>query len=134
MFRLILSAIIGAVIGKERKRHTDSGGGSRTMAIICMSSCFTAIISIEMVKSGYTFDFSRLIAYLFPAIGFIGMAMVNKTKKGVDGLTTASTLLVLLPIGFSIGLGYFLYGIITGLITYLILESKYWKKQEITNG
>jgi len=134
MFRLILSATIGAVIGKERKKHDKSGGGSRTMAIICMASCFIAVLSIEMSKCGYKFDFVRLMSYLLPAIGFIGMAMVNKTKTGVDGLTTASTLLVLLPIGFAIGLGYFFYGIITGLIVYIILESKYWKKQEITNG
>ena len=55
--------------------------------------------------------------------------IVNKTKTGVDGLTTSSTLLVLLPIGFAIGLGYFFYDIITGLIVYIILESKYWKNQ-----
>lgn len=129
MFRLILSATIGSLIGKERQRHNDSGGGSRTMAIICIASCFIAILSLEMVKSGYKFDFVRIFSYMLPAIGFIGMAMVNKTKTGVDGLTTASTLLVLLPIGFAIGLGYFFYGIITGIIVYIILESKYWKNQ-----
>lgn len=125
MFRLILATIIGWIIGRERKVHSGSGGGSRTMALICLSACFLAILSQEMLTSGYSFDFSRLFAYLLPAIGFIGMSIVNRRDDKIDGLTTSATLLVLLPIGFTIGLGYYFYGIITSIIVYFILESKY---------
>lgn len=125
MLRLLLATAIGWVIGRERKIHAGSGGGSRTMALICLSSCFLAVFSKELLLSGYTFDFSRLMAYLLPAIGFLGMSIVNRHDEKIDGLTTSATLLVLLPIGFAIGIGYYFYGIITSIIVYFILESKY---------
>lgn len=125
MFRLILAIIIGYILGWERKKH-DKAGGSRTMALICFSACFLAILSQELY-SYYQFDFVRLISYLLPALGFLGMGIIHKTKKSVDGLTTSATLLALLPIGYAIGLSYFYYGIIGAGLIWLILESKYWK-------
>ena len=97
------------------------------MALICLSSCFLAILSIDLTTR-YKFDFVRLMSYALPAIGFIGMGVIKDTKRGVDGLTTAATLLVLLPIGFAIGLNYYFYAIITTFIVYIILESKYYKR------
>ena len=121
--KLCLAAIIGLVIGRERKRN-DKPIGARTFAIICLSSCLLAIISLELSNRGYIFDFVRLISYSLPAIGFLGMGLIHKTSEGVEGLTTASTLFILLPIGFSIGFGLFLYGIISSILLYLLLESK----------
>lgn len=117
--------MIGWILGKERKKH-DKAGGSRTMAIVCLGATLLAILSIELI-SIYSFDFVRFMAYLLPAVGFIGMGVIHKTKSSIDGLTTSATLLVLLPIGFTIGLGYFKYGIFTAILTWLILESKYLK-------
>jgi len=54
MFRLIIAAIIGYTLGKERKTH-DKSGGSRTMALICMGSCLVAILSLEM-STVFNFD------------------------------------------------------------------------------
>ena len=123
VWKLSLAIGIGLIIGKERKRHARAGG-SRTMALISLCSSFLAILSTEIHKV-YPFDFVRLMAYLLPAIGFIGMGVISKTKNNVDGLTTSATLLILLPIGFAIGLGYYIYGSITAFFTWLILESKY---------
>jgi len=129
MFRLILSAIVGYILGHERKRH-DKSGGSRTMALICMTATLLAIISQDL-NCAYTFDFVRLMSYLLPAVGFIGMGIIHRTKNSVDGLTTSATLLILLPIGFAIGLNYYFYAIATSIITYLILERKYYEKRRI---
>jgi len=124
MFRLILSAIIGYIMGHERKKH-DKSGGSRTMALISLTATFLSILSHELYNA-YSFDFVRLMSYLLPAVGFIGMGIIHRTKNSVDGLTTSATLLMLLPIGFAIGLSYYFYAIIASIITYLILESKYY--------
>ena len=128
MFRLIISTLIGYLLGLERKKHSKSGG-SRTMALICLGACFLAVISKELYLQ-YTFDFVRLMSYALPAVGFIGMGIITEKKKGVDGLTTSATLLVLLPIGFAIGLGYFYYGIFTSILTYAVLESKYFLQRK----
>ena len=126
MFRLILSIIIGYCLGLERKKH-DKSGGSRTMALISFTACFLAVLSKELYPH-YTFDFVRLMSYLLPALGFLGMGIIHKTTKSVDGLTTSATLLALLPIGFALGLGYFFYGITGSFFIWVILESKYWRK------
>lgn len=127
VWKLILSIIIGYLLGRERKKH-DKSAGSRTMSLICLCATFLAILSLK-IHEQYSFDFVRLMSYLLPAIGFIGMGTITKTKNNVDGLTTSATLLVLLPIGFAIGLGYCLYAIITSFLTWLILESKYLRRK-----
>jgi len=128
MFRMILATIIGYVLGLERKRH-DKSGGSRTMALISLGACLLAILSLELYND-YSFDFVRLMSYSLPAIGFLGVGIINEKKKGVDGLTTSATLITLLPIGFMIGLGFYYYSIASSILVYLILESKYWKYKE----
>ena len=125
MIRLILAIIVGYCLGWERKKH-DKSGGSRTMALICFTACFLAVLSKELYPY-YSFDFVRLMAYLLPALGFLGMGIIHKTNKNVDGLTTSATLLALLPIGFALGLGYFFYSIIGSILIWVILESKYWR-------
>ena len=127
VLKLALATGIGLVIGKERKNQ-DKSGGSRTMAMISLGACLLSIISLKLYDLKYTFDFIRLIAYNLPAIGFIGMGIIHKTKNGVDGLTTAATLMVLATVGFCIGLGFYFCGILTSILIYILLESKYWKK------
>lgn len=131
MFRLILSAIIGWVLGKERKKH-DKGGGSRTLAIVSLSCCLIAILSIQIanVINPVTHNFTRMMAYCIVGIGFLGSSVIIQTKRKVEGITTASLIWASVPISFCIGLGFYFYGITTTFLIYCILESKYinWNK------
>lgn len=128
MFRIILSIIIGFVLGRERKKH-DKSGGSRTLAIVCMTACLIAILTQKIcLLNPVIHNFSRLMSYGIAGIGFVGSGIIMQNKKGVDGLTTASSLFAMMPIGYFIGLGFIFYGIISSIFMYLILESKYWKK------
>jgi len=127
IFKVTLSIAIGYILGRERKVHDKSAGGSRTMAMVSLGACLLSVISLKLYNLNYTFDFIRLISYSLPAIGFIGMGIIHKTKNGVDGLTTASTLMVLVAIGFCVGLGFYYYGILTAILVYTLLASKYWK-------
>jgi putative Mg2+ transporter-C (MgtC) family protein len=136
VFRLILSIIIGYILGSERKKQ-DKAGGSRTMALISASSCLLAILSLELVKAGFIFDFVRMFSYTMAGIGFLGSAVISHKGKTVEGITTAGLIWVSVPISFCIGLGYYFYGITTAILVYLILESKYWKfknKRSTKNG
>lgn len=123
--KLLVSVLIGLSIGRERKKHEKSGG-SRTMAIMCLSACVLAVMSQELVKI-YDFDFARLMQGALQGISFIGMGLIWKNKDGVEGLTTASTLFGVVILGFLIGLDFWLLGISTAVLILLILESKYWK-------
>lgn len=127
MFRLILATIIGYVLGKERKKN-DKSGGSRTMGIICMSSCLISIISLELNRMNYDdFNISRLMSYGIASIGFVGSGIIIQTKGQVEGLTSASVLFGLVPIGYCIGLNLYGLGIGSAILLYILLESKYFK-------
>ena len=128
ILRLCISVGIGWILGKERKRHDKDVGGSRTLAIISLTSCLIAVLSLEILNNinPTTFNFSRLMAYCIVGIGFLGSAVITHTKKGIDGITTASLIWASVPINFTIGLGFYFYGILSAILVYLILESKYW--------
>lgn len=65
------------------------------------------------------------MSYGITGISFIGAGVIWKTAKGVEGLTTAATLLVFLPINYFIGLGFYFIGLTSALFAYLLLVSKY---------
>ena len=130
-FKILLSIGCGFCLGKERKKH-DKSAGSRTMSLVCMSACLVAILSIELYNT-YNTDFMRLMAYLIAGISFIGNGVIVKKKNQVDGLTTSSSLLIAVILGFLVGLGYYLIFFISSLFVYCILESKYWFKNERLN-
>ena len=124
--KLLVASFIGLCVGRERKKHEKSGG-SRTMAIMCLSACLVAIMSQELHCSVYNFDFARLMQGALQGISFIGMGLIWKNKDGVEGLTTASTLFGVVILGFLIGLDYWMIGISSAVLILMILESKYWK-------
>jgi len=125
MLRLIIAAIVGYTLGKERKNH-DKSGGSRTMALICMGSCLVAILSLEM-STVFNFDIMRLLQGAIQGVGFIGMGLIFKQKGQVEGLTTASVLFFVVILGFCVGFNYFFYSFLGTIIALCVLESKYWR-------
>lgn len=129
MFRLILSVIIGYFIGRERHKQHQIGG-SRTMAIVSLASCLMAILCLELTKTDFRFDFVRILSYGIASIGFLGSGMIIQSNKKIEGITSAGTLWAIVPINFCIGLGYFFYGIISAIFVYILLESKYWRKND----
>ena len=131
MFRLILAIITGYLLGYERKKK-DKSGGSRTMSLICTSACLVAIVSLD-ISSRHTLNLFRLMQGFIQGVGFIGMGLIFKNKGHVEGLTTASCLLMNVVIGFLYGLGYFLYAMTSAVFSLIILESKYWKSRRRNN-
>jgi putative Mg2+ transporter-C (MgtC) family protein len=134
MFRILLSITIGWALGLERKKN-DKSGGSRTMAIVSLSACLMAILSLEILSLDVRFDFVRIMSYGVASIGFLGSGLIMKSHGKIEGITTASTLWCLVPLNFMIGLGYFFYGITSAVFLYFLLESKYWfiKKRKRRN-
>jgi putative Mg2+ transporter-C (MgtC) family protein len=125
IIKLPIAILIGYLLGKERKNR-DKSAGSRTMALVCFGSCLITIISLELNSLNYSFDFVRLMSYALPAISFIGAGVIQKQKNTIDGITTSAMLFAVVPLGFTIGLGYLSYSVIGALLIYLTLESKYW--------
>ncbi|MEM5871773.1 MAG: MgtC/SapB family protein [Candidatus Aenigmatarchaeota archaeon] len=118
IFKLILAAGLGLLLGYEREVHKRPAG-LRTHSLVCMGSTLFTMLSISF--TGDYVDASRIAAGVVTGIGFIGGGMIYKSEDRVIGLTTAAELWVLGAIGIAIGVGYYLVAITTTLIVLFIL-------------
>lgn len=126
IIKIFLSAIVGWFVGRERKKR-DKSGGSRTMAIVCMASCLIALMALELKDlASINYDIGRLPSYAIASIGFLGSGICVQNKGNVEGLTTASCLWAVVPLGLCIGFGFYTMGLFSAGLIYLILESKFW--------
>lgn len=118
--RLLLAALLGAVIGFEREMRQKSAG-LRTNTLIAVGSALFTLMSIEM-SEGRNADATRIAAQIVTGIGFLGAGAIMRTDSGVQGLTTAATVWVNAAVGVAAGGGrYKLALIATGVSLSVLL-------------
>jgi len=121
--KIILAAILGSIIGLERKKK-HYGIGIRTTSLIVISATTFTIAGLSIFDAT---NISRIVQGLAAGVGFIGAAIIWRQQKDhqwVGGLTTAVTIWFLTALGITIGLGLFLEAIILTLIVVVILFLK----------
>lgn len=126
ILRLILSAILGGLIGMERE-ISNRPAGLRTHILVTIGSSLIMLVSIDgfyiLGKGVLSGDPARLAAQVVSGIGFIGAGTIMRTGNNIMGLTTAASLWVSAGIGLAIGAGYYLGAIVTAAIVLLTLMS-----------
>lgn len=125
IIRLILSALIGAMIGVERE-FINRPAGLRTHVLVTLGSALFMMISIDgyaKLPEGIMGDPYRIAAQVVSGIGFLGAGTIIKTGTDIKGLTTAASLWVSAGIGLAIGTGYYLGAILTVVIVMITLIS-----------
>ena len=102
--RLLLAAVLGAVIGIEREIH-DHPAGIRTHLLVALGSALFTVLSIVGFSStsGVAVDPSRVAAQIVTGIGFLGAGAILKYGPTVRGLTTAASLWAAAGIGMAAG-------------------------------
>ena len=123
ILKITLGFILAGIIGLERSSW-NKPAGFRTHSLVGMSSVLIMLCGEYMSKE-YNIDPSRIPAQLLSGIGFIGAGTILRDGFNVKGLTTAAGLLAVTCIGLSIGAGFYLGGIFTTLIAYLVLSYSY---------
>jgi len=123
ILKLILGFLLAGVIGLERSSWSKPAG-FRTHALVGISAVLIMLCG-EYLSQRYDMDPSRIPAQLLSGIGFIGAGTILRDGFNVKGLTTAAGLLAVTCIGLSIGAGFYLGGIITTFIVYIILSYSY---------
>lgn len=115
IFRLMLAALLGGMIGLERQlRHKPAG--LRTNLFICFGAAMYTVLSSEL-SGKFGGDHTRVAAQIIPGIGFIGAGSILHARGSVVGLTTAATLFVVASVGMAAGGGLYVTAIFaTGLI------------------
>lgn len=123
LYRLVLSMMLGAVIGYERKRKGQTAG-VRTFSLIAMGATLAMLLSIYVpqeylgLKNG---DPGRIAAQVISGIGFLGAGAIIQMKGSVRGLTTAAGIWMVAIIGMAVGVGMYWLGILASALILFIL-------------
>lgn len=118
---LLLTAGLTSVIGFEREYHGHAAG-LRTHLLVGLGSALVMIISVYGFSSAFSNrDPARLAAQVVSGIGFLGAGTIVQTGIDVKGLTTASTLWLVMAIGLAAGSGNFVIALIATLVSFFFL-------------
>ncbi len=123
--RLVLSCVLGGIIGYERQSRRKSAG-LRTNVLVCLGACLIMVLSQAMYQQveGLTnADPARLAAQVVSGIGFLGAGAIMKEGLTVTGLTTAACLWVVAGVGLAVGGGFYSGALITTALVFVTLGS-----------
>ena len=106
--RLMVSIVIGSLIGIEREKH-GRAAGIRTHLLVCLGSALTSLMSIFISEMlGASGDVFRISAQVISGIGFLGAGMIIlKGDNVITGLTTAAGVWATAIIGIAVGYGFY---------------------------
>ena len=110
--RLLLSAVLGAIIGLERELH-DHPAGMRTHLLVSLGSASFTVLSVAAFGQG---DPGRVAAQIVSGIGFLGAGAILKEGATVRGLTTAASLWAAASVGMAAGVGSWTVAIVVTII------------------
>ncbi len=105
--RIVISAILGAMIGWER-RQADRPAGIRTMSVVSLGACLFSICgTFAFIDGPMGWDASRISAAIPSGVGFLGAGIIWKqtdketNSQSVHGLTTAASLWLSAAVGIA---------------------------------
>lgn len=112
--RLLLSFLVGMLIGLEREANNQPAG-LRTHILISIGATVAMLISIYIPQNFTEFvgDPGRIAAQVVTGIGFLGAGAILKFGTDVKGLTTAASIWAMAAIGLAIGAGMYMIGLIS---------------------
>lgn len=123
ILRMLLSLILGAIVGLERMIKGQTAG-MRTFALIAMGATLAMLVSIYIpqeylgLKNG---DPGRIAAQVVSGVGFLGAGAIIQMKGSVRGLTTAAGIWITAMLGLAVGAGMYLIPCIATVLIMFVL-------------
>lgn len=121
--RLLLSTILGGLLGWERERRRQNAG-LRTHMVISVGSCLLMLISIYIPQTFSEYpnvDPGRIAAQVVSGIGFLGAGAIFRLGGNTHGLTTAATIWAVAAVGLSVGVGMYEAAVLVSLLLLFVL-------------
>lgn len=119
LLRLATAALIGGIIGYERRIHHKAIGVAGMM-LVAIGSCSYMLLA-KHLSSTDPAAISRSIQGLLSGIGFLGGAVIFKGGADVRGIKTAAAIWITGAIGMAMATWFHWLGVIVGLATVTIL-------------
>jgi len=104
LYRLLLSLVLGSVIGFERF-FVRKPAGLRTITLVCVGSAAMMLLGERMHEQSAIVDPSRIAQGVTTGIGFLGAGTILRRRNDVVGLTTAATIWMASAGGMAAGVG-----------------------------
>ena len=126
IMKIIISVLLGGLIGLERE-ITGHPAGFRTNMLICLGSTlfilvpFLVISEIDSSVNAVT-EIPRVAAGIITGIGFLGAGVIFRKGVNVRGLTTAATIWVGASIGLLVGIGSYIIAIFATILIVMVLH------------
>ena len=126
VWRLVLAAIFGTIIGLDRE-YREKEAGFRTHFLVSLGRALMMIVSQYgfseiLTHDGVSLDPSRIAAQVVSGIGFIGAGTIIFNHQIVRGLTTAASLWATAGIGLTAGAGMSWLALAATILTLVALE------------
>ena len=126
VWRLVLAALFGTIIGLDRE-YREKEAGFRTHFLVSLGSALMMIVSQYgfseiLTHDGVSLDPSRIAAQVVSGIGFIGAGTIIFNHQIQRGLTTAASLWATAGIGLTAGAGMSWLALAATILTLVALE------------
>jgi len=120
--RLLLSALLGGVLGYERERR-GKAAGIRTHMLVAMGAAL--FVLVPQLGGMAVADMSRVIQGIVTGIGFLGAGAIikHRDEEDVQGLTTAAGIWMTAAIGVACGLGRESTAVLSTLLALAVLAA-----------
>lgn len=121
LIRIVLAAILGALVGLERSKRQKEAGVRTHCIIACTSALFMilskyAFVDLVGVNGLRGADPARIAAQVVSGISFLGAGVIFKNGNSIRGLTTAAGMWGTAAVGMAIGAGMYWVGLIEAAV------------------
>ncbi len=130
--RFAITFAMSFVSGVERQRsHKPAGLG--TFIFIAIGTCGLAIAALMLGESGQIpLATGNLLGGIVTGVGFLGAGALIRTNDKIFGFTTATSIWVFAILGFAIGIGQYILGVIMyALVWTVIFVDKFLERKGI---
>jgi putative Mg2+ transporter-C (MgtC) family protein len=119
--RIVLAAILGAVLGLQRESW-GKPAGLRTHMLVAMGAALFVFAPLESGVS--TQEATRLVQGVATGIGFIGAGAILKLtrEREVEGLTTAAGIWMTAAFGMAVGFGRLGSAVASCALAWVVLQ------------
>jgi putative Mg2+ transporter-C (MgtC) family protein len=136
---VVIATALGGVIGFEREL-ADKPAGLRThMMVAATAALLIGLANVIVPSLAFNTDIVRsdpirMIEAIVTGVTFLGAGTIIRDRAGIEGLTTAASLLFVAVLGVTVALSQYILAIGLTVLNLLILRGvKFFEKRILDN-
>lgn len=126
LLRLLVAALLGAILGIEREWRSHSAG-LRTHMLTALAAALYTVLAIEIIHSDVMRDDTtradpvRVLEAVTAGVAFLAAGAIIQARGRVRNLTTGAGMWLAGALGVAAGLGYVAIGVAGALLGFLVM-------------